>query len=187
MGLEAATKALLDAGTFMIVETDAVLMCIDRHYIRRCRGCVRWLLLRRLMLRTSEPCLSLPRSVSDARLCSQRALYNLGLTGIPITNVNSNCSTGSTALYHANTLVKSGIAECTLALGFERMARGSLGNNWPDRPSPVKPFNMASEETEELLSTGKNHGPGAPRMFDNAAQEYFDKYGAKLEHLAQIG
>ncbi|KAF7798614.1 hypothetical protein EIP86_009836 [Pleurotus ostreatoroseus] len=151
MGLEAATKALLDAG----ITYDAV----EAAYVGYCYG---------------DSC------------SGQRALYNLGLTGIPITNVNSNCSTGSTALYHANTLVKSGIAECTLALGFERMARGSLGNNWPDRPSPVKPFNMASEETEELLSTGKNHGPGAPRMFDNAAQEYFDKYGAKLEHLAQI-
>ncbi|MUM36103.1 lipid-transfer protein, partial [Mycobacterium sp. CBMA361] len=29
----------------------------------------------------------------------QRALYELGMTGIPIVNVNNNCSTGSTALY----------------------------------------------------------------------------------------
>ena len=31
----------------------------------------------------------------------QRALYELGMTGIPIVNVNNNCSTGSTALYLA--------------------------------------------------------------------------------------
>src|SRR5258708_2113259 len=29
----------------------------------------------------------------------QRALYELGLSGIPIVNLNNNCSTGSTALY----------------------------------------------------------------------------------------
>lgn len=33
--------------------------------------------------------------------CGQRALYQLGMTGIPICNVNNNCSTGSTALFMA--------------------------------------------------------------------------------------
>ncbi|KAG7260384.1 hypothetical protein CRUP_006976 [Coryphaenoides rupestris] len=41
--------------------------------------------------------------------CGQRALYHgLGLTGIPITNVNNNCSTGSTALFMARQLVQGG-------------------------------------------------------------------------------
>jgi len=31
----------------------------------------------------------------------QRAVYTMGMTGIPIVNVNNNCSTGSTALYLA--------------------------------------------------------------------------------------
>lgn len=109
------------------------------------------------------------------------------MTGIPITNVNNNCSTGSTALYNASNLIRGGLADCVLALGFERMARGSLGTNFPDRESPVKVFNDASAELEESLSAGQNHGPGAPRMFANGAQEYFDKYGANIRHLAQIG
>src|SRR6201994_4348709 len=58
--------------------------------------------------------------------CGQRAVYELGLTGIPVINVNNNCSTGSTALYLANQAVRSGVAECALALGFEKMQRGSL-------------------------------------------------------------
>ena len=29
----------------------------------------------------------------------QRAVYEVGMSGIPIVNVNNNCSTGSTALY----------------------------------------------------------------------------------------
>ena len=38
----------------------------------------------------------------------QRALYRLGLTGVPIVNVNNNCSTGSTALFLARQAIASG-------------------------------------------------------------------------------
>jgi sterol carrier protein 2 len=58
--------------------------------------------------------------------CGQRALYPLGMNGIPIYNVNNNCSTGSSALLLAQQLVAGGIAECVLAVGFEKMKRGSL-------------------------------------------------------------
>lgn len=88
-------------------------------------------------------------------------------------------------MYHANNTVRGGLAECTLALGFEQMAPGSLGSNWKDREPPMKPFHLVMDMTEETL--GANHGPGAPRMFANAAQEYFDKYGGGIEHLAKIG
>ncbi|KAG6850179.1 hypothetical protein H0H93_016859 [Arthromyces matolae] len=115
----------------------------------------------------------------------QRALYNLGLTGIPIVNVNNNCSTGSAALYQANNSVKFGQVECSLALGFERMKPGSLGTNFPDRDPPTKLFNVRSAEIEQE-GLGENHGPGAPRMFGNGAQEYFAKYGGNIVHLAKI-
>jgi sterol carrier protein 2 len=107
------------------------------------------------------------------------------MTGIPITNVNNNCSTGSTALYQANTWVKSGAAECALALGFERMSPGSLSTHFPDRPSALMPFHKATTEIEDAMA--KNYGPTAPRMFANGAQEYFNKYGATVDHLAEIG
>ena len=58
---------------------------------------------------------------------TQRALYESGMTGIPIFNVNNNCATGSSALYLANQLVQGGMADCVLALGFEKMQKGSLG------------------------------------------------------------
>ena len=56
----------------------------------------------------------------------QRAVYEVGMTGIPIYNVNNNCSTGSTALFLAKQLIESGNGDCILALGFEKMERGSL-------------------------------------------------------------
>ncbi|PFH50718.1 hypothetical protein AMATHDRAFT_144343 [Amanita thiersii Skay4041] len=150
MGLEAATKALLDAG----ITYDK----IESAYVGYCYG----------------------DSTSG-----QRALYNLGLTHIPVVNVNNNCSTGSAALYQANMAVKYGQAECTLALGFERMKPGSLGTNFPDREPPTLILNQRSAELEQEI-LGANHGPGAPRMFDNGAQEYFMKYGGGVEHLAKI-
>ena len=67
----------------------------------------------------------------------ERAVYELGLTGIPIYNVNNNCSTGSTALFLAKQLVEGGIAECVLALGFEKMAKGALGATFTDRLPPM--------------------------------------------------
>src|SRR5215210_8523254 len=69
--------------------------------------------------------------------CSgQAALYQVGLTAIPVINVNNNCSTGSTALYLARQAVASGAADCVLALGFEQMQRGALAAHWTDRPDP---------------------------------------------------
>lgn len=56
----------------------------------------------------------------------QRAVYEVGLTGVPVFNVNNNCSTGSTALILAKEFVEYGQADCVLALGFEKMEKGSL-------------------------------------------------------------
>src|SRR3954469_16878298 len=67
----------------------------------------------------------------------QRALYGLGLSGIPVVNVNNNCSTGSSALYLARQTVKGGLADCVLALGFEKMEMGSLGAKFLDRTNPM--------------------------------------------------
>jgi len=54
--------------------------------------------------------------------CSgHRAVYELGLTGVPVFNVNSNCSTGSSALFLAAQALRGGLADCTLALGFEAL------------------------------------------------------------------
>src|ERR1700755_2339801 len=50
--------------------------------------------------------------------CGQRAVYQLGLTGIPVFNVNNNCSTGSTAVMLGKPAIEGGIAGCVLVVGF---------------------------------------------------------------------
>ncbi|XP_062047336.1 sterol carrier protein 2 [Lepus europaeus] len=115
--------------------------------------------------------------------CGQRAVYHsLGLTGIPIINVNNNCSTGSTALFMGRQLIQGGMAECVLALGFEKMERGSLGAKFPDRTNPM------DKHLDVLISKyGLSAHPVAPQMFGSAGKEHMEKYGTKIEHFAKIG
>src|SRR6185295_5450095 len=70
--------------------------------------------------------------------CGQRSVYELDLTGIPVFNVNNNCSTGSTALMLAKQAVEGGLVECALALGFEKMEKGALGSKYTDRANPLE-------------------------------------------------
>src|ERR1700761_7248756 len=80
----------------------------------------------------------------------QRALYELGMTGIPIVNVNNNCSTESTALYLAAQSIRGGLADCVIALGFEKMQPGSLGGGAEDREAPLGNHVKALAEIDEF-------------------------------------
>ncbi len=111
----------------------------------------------------------------------QRALYDVGMSGIPIVNVNNNCSTGSTALYLARQAVASGAADCVLALGFEHMSPGALGAVFNDRPTP---FDRFDEATQELV--GHAEIPLALRYFGGAGLAHMQQYGTKLETFAAI-
>ena len=111
----------------------------------------------------------------------QRALYDVQMTGIPIINVNNNCSTGSTALFLANQAVSSGQVDCALALGFEQMNPGALGAVFNDRPSP---FGRFDEATDKLVGHGEV--PLALRYFGGAGLAHMQQYGTKLETFAEI-
>lgn len=111
----------------------------------------------------------------------QRALYEVGMSGIPIVNVNNNCSTGSTALFLARQAVASGAADCVLALGFEQMNPGALGSVYSDRPSP---FDRFDEATDALV--GNAEVPLALRYFGGAGKAHMEQYGTKLSTFAKI-
>lgn len=113
--------------------------------------------------------------------CGQRALYQLGMTGIPIYNVNNACATGSTALFMAKQFIEGGLAECTMALGFEKMERGSLSAHWQDRAPPAGIHVQVMAEQRDIAPA-----PITPQMFGNAGLEHMEKYGTKPEHFAKI-
>ena len=111
----------------------------------------------------------------------QRALYEVGMSGMPIVNVNNNCATGSTALFLARQAVASGATECALALGFEQMAPGALGTHFNDRPTPFERFNA---ETDAIV--GMPDVPLALRYFGGAGIAHMQKYGTKLVTFAKV-
>ena len=113
--------------------------------------------------------------------CGQAAVYRLGMSGIPVINVNNNCSTGSTALFLARQAIEGGVAECVLALGFEQMNPGALGAVFEDRPNPLEKFIESANEIE-----GKSEVPVALRLFGGAGLEHQKKYGTRDETFARV-
>jgi sterol carrier protein 2 len=114
--------------------------------------------------------------------CGQRAVYQLGMTGIPVYNVNNNCSTGSTALFMGKQFIAGGLADCVLALGFEKMEKGSLGAKFTDRTNPL------DKQFELMVSLrGFASSPATAQFFGNAGREHMEKYGTRPEAFAKIG
>jgi acetyl-CoA acyltransferase len=111
----------------------------------------------------------------------QKALYGVGKTGMPVVNVNNNCSTGSSALWLARQAVASGAAECVLAFGFEQMERGALAMKWADRPSPFEDFMDVADRAQ-----GHSEAPFAAQLFGGAGAAYAEKYGTRPETFARI-
>lgn len=112
--------------------------------------------------------------------CGQKVIYRVGMTGIPVFNVNNNCSTGSSALYMARQAVESGLVDCALAVGFEQMQPGALGSVWDDRPSPFDDFDTSCNAIFE------SEAPLALRYFGGAGKSHMDKYGTEISDFAKI-
>lgn len=114
--------------------------------------------------------------------CSgQRAAYAVGMSGVPVFNVNNNCSTGSTALFLARQAVASGMVDCALAVGFEQMKPGALGSVYEDRPTP---FDRFEAEADALLQV--EGVPLALRYFGGAGLAHMQQYGTQLSTFAKI-
>lgn len=114
--------------------------------------------------------------------CGQQVAYRVGMTGVPVINVNNNCATGSSALWLARQAVASGVADCVLAVGFEQMRRGALESQWDDRPAPFGRLEAVSQA---------NHGvhddvPMAARWFGGGGRAYAERYGTEPETFARI-
>lgn len=113
----------------------------------------------------------------------QSVLYNLGLTGIPVFNVNNNCATGSTALHLACQAIASGASEVALALGFEQMLPGKLGWIFEDRPRTLE---RLSQRLSELVNEPVSETLDAPRYFGAAGLEHQRRFGTSRETFARI-
>ena len=114
--------------------------------------------------------------------CGERAVYELGLTGIPIYNVNNNCSTGSTALFMAKQFVEGGLADCVWRSASRRWRRARSASSTPTAPS-----RWTSTSRRWSRCAASRRRPPAPQIFGNAGREHMEKYGTTPEHFAKIG
>ncbi|MFF7180804.1 beta-ketoacyl synthase N-terminal-like domain-containing protein [Streptomyces sp. NPDC008121] len=116
----------------------------------------------------------------------QRAAYELGLTGVPVYNVNNNCATASTALMMARQFVAGGVSDCVLALGFEKMARGSLGGG-SGGAADFSTSPVARHYGIMAAAHGFETSPPTAQIFGNAAREHMERYGTTEAQLAAVG
>lgn len=121
----------------------------------------------------------------QASTAGQRAAYELGLSGVPVYNVNNNCATGSTALMMARQFVEGGINDCVLALGFEKMKRGALGGGTDGGDFKTSP--VARHYGIMAAGHGFEMSPPTAQIFGNAAREHMKLYGTTAAQLAAVG
>ncbi|MBB5918215.1 acetyl-CoA acetyltransferase [Nocardia transvalensis] len=112
----------------------------------------------------------------------QRALYDVGLSGIPIVNVNNNCATGSTALMLAREWVSGGLAEVTLAVGFEQMTKEAMAGPATRPAATTVDAHLAVMAGQYEFS----QAPMTTQFFGNAAVEHMKRYGTTPEQLARV-
>ncbi|MFF4038482.1 beta-ketoacyl synthase N-terminal-like domain-containing protein [Streptomyces sp. NPDC001816] len=114
----------------------------------------------------------------------QRAAYELGLTGVPVYNVNNNCATGATALMLARQLVEGGACDCVLALGFEKMKKGALGGGTDGGDFSTSP--VARHYGIMAARHGFEMTPPTAQIFGDAAREHMERYGTTDAQLAAV-
>jgi len=103
----------------------------------------------------------------------QRALYYMGLGGIPVYNVHSYCSTGSSALHLGYQAIASGMNECVLAFGFEKMEKGPLDS-------------QLTGLKEKYDEEAKKRPPAAAVMFGDGGRHHMELYGTTKEQFAKV-
>ncbi|MFE3444226.1 lipid-transfer protein [Nocardia sp. NPDC059180] len=111
----------------------------------------------------------------------QRALYDVGLTGIPMVNVNNNCATGSTALMLAREWVQAGLVDVALAVGFEQMTKEAMAGSGNPAVSTIDRHIAVLKSTN-----GFGKAPLTAQFFGAAGAEHMRRYGTTREQLAGV-
>ena len=99
----------------------------------------------------------------------QSICRRLGLTGIPIINIENACASGSTAIREAFFAIGHGLYDIAIVIGVEKMNRGVIGG--------------VGEEGSLDRDLGMNLMPALYAMKANA---HMYKYGTTKEQLAKV-
>lgn len=102
-------------------------------------------------------------------LAGQRILKPLGLSGIPIVNVENACSSSSSALHQAWLAIASGQYDVALVVGVEKLTKFGGGT-----------LPLEREDWEV------NHGMVMPALYGMRARRYMHEHGLTEEELADV-
>jgi len=108
-------------------------------------------------------------SALGGMMSGQRVLKQLGITGLPITNVENACSSSSSAFRQAYIAVAAGVYDVVLVLGVEKLTKFGGGT------LPL--------EKEDFEVT---HGLVMPALYGMRARRYMHDYGLTDEQLAGV-
>ena len=103
---------------------------------------------------------------NGGRVAGQRVLRELGMTGMPIINVENACAGGGTAVHVGWMAIASGLHDVALVVGMEKMEMGLI---------PANPG-----EYEAFL------GKTLPAKYALRARKHMDQYGLTETQLAQV-
>lgn len=121
--------------------------------------------------------------VSGDTCSGQTAVYRLGLTSIPVINVNNACASGSTALFLARQAVASGAVDVALALGFEQMNPGALAGTDPALRTPIT---VRLDAATASIRGWDANAPAGPQYFGGAGAEYLEKYHVSADLFGRV-
>ena len=102
-------------------------------------------------------------------LAGQRVMKTLGLTGMPIINVENACSSSSSALAEAWTAVASGRHDIVVVVGVEKLTKFGGGT-----------LPLEREDWEV------NQGMVMPALYAMRAKRYMHEYGLTARQLAEV-
>jgi acetyl-CoA acetyltransferase len=102
-------------------------------------------------------------------MAGQRILGSLGLTGIPITNVENACSSSSSAMHQAVMSVASGAYDLVAIIGVEKLTKFGGGT-----------LPLEAEDWEV------SQGMVMPALYAMRAQRYMHDFGLTARQLAMV-
>jgi acetyl-CoA acetyltransferase len=120
--------------------------------------------------------------VSGDTCSGQTALYHVGMTGIPVINVNNACASGSTAFFLAQQAVSSGAVDIAIALGFEQMNPGALAADFTGRT----PITYRIDDATKRIRGWDERIPQGPQYFGSAGAEYLEKYNVTADLFGKV-
>jgi acetyl-CoA acetyltransferase len=109
------------------------------------------------------------RQGGQGAMLGQRIMREIGVTGIPVLNVENICSSGSSALWTAFGMVSSGRFDLSVVIGAEQLSVLGKGVLPPRQ-----------EDLEGL------QGATLPSYFAMVARRHMHEYGTTIEQLAKI-